>query len=233
MKIAWIQKSSLLDYPWKVATIIFTLGCNFRCHYCHNPEFVLPSKIKLIQNDLISEKAFFNFLWKRQWFIDGVVITGWEPTIQKDLFEFIIKIKEMWFLVKLDTNGRDPKILNKLIKNKLIDYVAMDIKNPLDKYYNIINVNFNSKPYKESINLIINSWIEHEFRTTFVKWHHTNKDVEDIWELIKWAKFYFIQNYESKINLNTKFKWESFIYKELNEFKKIAKKYVEKCLIRF
>jgi pyruvate formate lyase activating enzyme len=232
MQIAWIQKSTLLDYPGKIATIIFTLWCNFRCHYCHNPEFVLPSKIKTLKNDLILENAFFNFLKKRDWFIDWVVISGWEPTLQKDLYEFIKKIKEMWFLVKLDSNGRDPKILKKLINEKLIDYIAMDIKNPIKKYGNIININFDTKPYKESIKIIIKSWIDHEFRTTVVSGYHNKKDIENIWKLIKWAKAYYIQNYESEINLNPKFIWASFTHKELVEFKNIAKQYVNKCWIR-
>ncbi|MBP8017018.1 anaerobic ribonucleoside-triphosphate reductase activating protein, partial [Candidatus Gracilibacteria bacterium] len=205
MQIAGIKKTSLLDYPGKIATIIFTLGCNFRCHYCHNPDFVLPEKIKLIKDDLITEKAFFNFLEKRVGFIDGVVITGGEPTLQKDLYEFIKKIKKMGFLIKLDSNGRDPKILKRLIKNKLVDYIAMDIKNPIKKYKKIVNINLNLPAYEESIKIILNSDIDHEFRTTVVSGHHTKKDIENIGKLISGAKAYYIQNYESKINLNPKF----------------------------
>lgn len=232
MKIAWIQKVTLIDFPGKVATIIFTLWCNFRCHYCHNPEFVLPSKIKIIKDSLIWEKTFFNFLKTRVWCLDWVVITGGEPTIQKDLYEFIKKIKEMWLLVKLDSNGRDPEILKKLIKEKLVDYIAMDIKNPIRKYNKIVNIKFDSAPYKKSIKLIMNSWIDYEFRTTVVKWHHTEKDIKEIWKLIFWARIYCIQNYEPKIVLNPKFIWESFTEKELKELKKVAEGFVKKCIIR-
>lgn len=232
MLISWIKKTTLLDYPWKVATIIFTLGCNLRCHFCHNYEFVLPENVHEFMQDLIPEKAFFNFLKTRVGFIDWVVISGWEPTIQRDLYEFIIKIKELWFLVKLDTNGRDRELLEKLINEKLVDYIAMDIKNPFSKYSKITWVNEESDKYKESANIIMNSWVDYEFRTTVVKWYHDEEIIKEIWEQIKWAQKRFLQNFEDKNILKVWFDGKTFTQEELVMLQKIWKNYVNICEIR-
>lgn len=232
MQISWIQKTTLLDYPDKVATIIFTLWCNFRCHYCHNFEFVLPEKAKKFLNDLITEKAFFNFLEQRKEFLDGVVISGWEPTLQKDLYEFVKKIKDMWFLVKIDTNWRDPSLIRKMIDEKLIDYVAMDIKNPIENYNKIVNSTFNKNDILETISILLEEKIDYEFRSTVVKWVHGEQEIEDMAKMIEWARKYFLQNYENKNILNDFFAWERFSLEELKTLKKIAEKYVKKCNIR-
>ena len=128
MQLSAIKKSTLLDYPGKLATIIFTPGCNLRCRFCHNPEFVLPEELEKIRHDFIGEEVFFRFLQTRVGFLDGVVICGGEPTIHKDLPEFCQKIKNLGFLVKLDTNGSNPEMLELLLEQKLVDYIAMDIK---------------------------------------------------------------------------------------------------------
>ena len=154
MHIAGLQKSSLIDYPEKIACIVFTQSCNFRCGYCHNPELFEQRK------PLISTEAFFEFLKTRQNKLDGVVITGGEPTLQKDLNEFISEIKNLGFLVKLDSNGTNPNIIENLINKNLIDYVAMDIKAPLNKYEQITNTKVNTENIKKSINLILNSNID-------------------------------------------------------------------------
>lgn len=232
MQISGIQKTTLLDYPGKVSTIIFTLGCNFRCHYCHNFEFVLPEHVKNVANDLISEDAFFNFLKSREWFLDGVVISWWEPTLQKDIYEFSKKIKEVGFLVKIDTNWRDPKIIKKLIDNQIIDYIAMDIKNPIEKYDEIVNIDFNPKDILETINLLLEGKVDYEFRSTVAKWAHTIEDIENMSKLINWAKKYFLQNYRPEIRLNPEFIAEGFTSEELLEMKKIAQNFVQKCEIR-
>ncbi|OQX50761.1 MAG: anaerobic ribonucleoside-triphosphate reductase activating protein [Candidatus Cloacimonas sp. 4484_209] len=130
MKIGGFQKVSLIDYPGKICAIVFTRGCNFRCPYCHNPELVLPENY----SPLIPEEEIFSFLEKRRGKLDAVEITGGEPTLQEDLTEFIRKIKEMGFLVKLDTNGSFPSVLEKVIYSGLVDYIAMDVKAPLEKY---------------------------------------------------------------------------------------------------
>ena len=134
MQISGVQKTTTIDYPGKIACVVFTLWCNFRCPFCHNPESVLPEQIAEIKDDLISEDAFFNFLESRKWKLDGVSICGGEPTIQPDLYDFAKKIKDMWFLVKLDTNGRDVKIVEKMINDGILDYVAIDLKHSIEKY---------------------------------------------------------------------------------------------------
>lgn len=140
MQIAGIQKTTLLDYPGKVATIIFTAGCNFRCRFCHNPEEVLPELIKKEAPHFIPEEAFFNFLKQRKRILDAVVICGGEPTLQPDLKNFAKKIKDYNLLVKVDTNGQDVQIIKEMLDEKLLDFVAMDIKSKREDYPNITNV---------------------------------------------------------------------------------------------
>jgi pyruvate formate lyase activating enzyme len=131
MKIGGLQKTTLIDYPKKIACTVFLMGCNFRCHFCYSAELVLPEKIK--KQPEISEKYFFNFLKERREYLEGVVICGGEPTIHSDLPEFLTKIKKIGYAIKLDTNGSNPLMLQKLISLNLIDYIAMDIKAPLDE----------------------------------------------------------------------------------------------------
>lgn len=232
MLISWIRKTTLLDYPEKVSTIIFTLWCNFRCHYCHNYEFVLPEKTKEFLNDLIPEQAFLNYLQTRIWLLDWVVISGWEPTLQKDLYNFIKKIKDLWFLVKLDTNWRDPEILQKLIEDKLIDYVAMDIKYVFGEYKKMIWVEEDIKNYIKSKDILLNSEIEYEFRTTIMYPYFNEDIIRKIWKSLKWASKWYLQNYEEKNILNSGFDWKTFTIEELHELRKIWEQYVKECYIR-
>lgn len=232
MLISWINKFSLIDYPWQTSCIVFTPWCNFRCGFCHNSEFVLPEKLKEVNKNLIPEKAIFNFLEKRKWLLNWVSICGWEPTIHKDLPEFCKRIKEMWFIVKLDTNGQSPEMIRYLLDNKLVDYIAMDIKNEIWKFSESAWVELNEKPYLESIKLILDSNIDYEFRTTIIKGIHNKGIIENITKYIKWAKAYYLQNYKSWKTLDKNFKWESFTEIELEDFKKIWKKYVEIIWIR-
>lgn len=232
MQISWINTFSLIDFPGEVACIIFTPGCNFRCDFCHNSEFVLPEKLKLLKWNIISKEAIFNFLEKRKWKLSGVSICGWEPTLQNDLIGFCEEIKSMWFKVKLDTNWRDPEKTKELIDRGLVDYIAMDIKNEIWKFSDLAWVNLDEKPYLESIKILLNSNINYEFRTTVIKWIHTEKTIENISKYISWAKAYYLQNYRSWNTLNPDFKWESFLLEDLNNFKKIAWKYINKVWIR-
>ncbi len=231
MLISGIKKTTLLDYPGKVSCIIFTAGCNLRCQYCHNSEFVLPEKIKLIK-DFIPEEIFFNFLKTKIWLLDGVVICWWEPTLQKDLEAFCQKIKDMWFLVKLDTNWQNPDILKKLLEKNLLDYIAMDIKWDYDNLENLI-WKYDKQKYFESIKLIKNSDIDGEFRTTLIKNYHSLDDFETVVKQITGAKKYFLQNYKWGNTLQEDFDGKSFLSWELIDFKNIALQYVEKCTIRF
>ncbi|MBN1797729.1 MAG: anaerobic ribonucleoside-triphosphate reductase activating protein [Spirochaetales bacterium] len=204
MLIGALQRFSLLDYPGKISCIVFTQGCNFRCPYCHNPELV-DSRLFMPK---IMPQVFFSFLEKRIKKIDAVVITGGEPTIQSDLPEFIRKIKALDFLVKLDTNGSRPEVLSALLDNKLLDYIAMDIKAPLDLYGKISGVYKNGSlntAIRESIDLIINSEVEHEFRTTIVKDLLSKEHILNISGLIPGAKKYVLQNFVPSKTLDHRF----------------------------
>lgn len=232
MQISAINRFSLIEFPWEVSAIIFTPGCNFRCGYCHNSEFVLEEKLKNIYKNLILEKAFFNFLEQRKWLLTWVSICGWEPTLQNDLYDFCFKIKSLWYKVKLDTNGRDPEIIKKLLANNLLDYVAMDIKHEIWSFDKIIWVKTDEKPYLESINILKNSNIDYEFRTTVIKWIHDEKIIENISKYISWAKAYYLQNYRAWNTLDPNFSWRSFSSLELEKFKNIADKYIKNVKIR-
>lgn len=193
MEIHGLVKTTLLDYPQHVATTVFTGGCNFRCPFCHNKDLVLhPTSVPLI-----SEDSFFSFLKKRQGILDGVCITGGEPTLQPDLVLFIRKIKDLGFLVKLDTNGYCPEILQLLLEEHLLDYVAMDIKNSPEKYALTAGLfNLNLDKINRSIALLLACSIPYEFRTTLVSELHTNEDMIKIGQWIKGASAYFLQAYK-------------------------------------
>lgn len=203
-KIAGIQKTTLLDYPTKVAAIVFTQGCNFRCGYCHNPDLLEQNK----NTDFLPEN-FISFLKTRQGKLDGVVITGGEPTLQSGLYDFIKQIKQLDFAVKLDTNGTNPKILKKLLSENLVDYIAMDIKAPIEKYSEITGINVNTNNIKTSIDLIIKSLTEYEFRTTILKSQLSFEDFDKIGQTIKGANLYYLQKfvpnkiYNEKLNSDT------------------------------
>lgn len=223
-----LEKATLLDYPGKVACILFTYGCNLRCPYCHNPELVTE---ELNKDYLLTEKYIFDFLKNRVGKLDAVVITGGEPLIHKEIFSLIDKIKKMGYLVKLDSNGLLPDRLKVAIDSGNIDYVAMDVKFPLSEYMKIVP---NSKELiKESVKLIMNSGVDYEFRTTYVKGIHTLESVQQICEIIKGAKIYYIQNFRSGKSIDQKLNASnSFTPKELKSMKKSASKYVKKVIIR-
>lgn len=191
MLIKGLQKTTLLDYPEKVACTVFTGGCNFRCPFCHN-----ASLVKLSDNDSISEEEFFAFLAKRTSILDGVCVTGGEPLLQKDISEFLGRIKDLGFSVKLDTNGSYPEKLAKLIESGLIDYAAMDIKNSKEKYSLTCGVNIDINKIEESISILERSNIGYEFRTTIVRELHEPSDIEDISKWISNAPKYFLQSFK-------------------------------------
>lgn len=193
MKLSAIQRFTMLDYPDKVACIAFTPGCNMRCGFCHNPEFVLPELMKEIQKDFIAEETFFNFLDKRRGRLEGVVVSGGEPTIWHDLPEFFRKIKAKGFATKLDTNGNNPVMLRKLLDEKLLDYVAMDVKTSLLGYTTLVGVGAKPEHIAESITLLKSSGVPYEFRTTVMKEVHTEEVLRDMEELIKGAERYYFQ----------------------------------------
>ena len=193
MNIASFQKFTLLDYPRHIATTVFTVGCNFRCSFCHNPELVLSSQFMVHGNS--NEKDFFKFLEGRRGRLEAVCITGGEPTLQNDLLDFMSKIKKMGYLVKLDTNGMRPDVLKKALDLKIIDYVAMDIKNSLKNYEKTVCAKVDLERIKMSVELIKNSKIDYDFRTTVVPGIHKEKDFQDIALWIGGARKYFLQRF--------------------------------------
>ncbi|MHA1303741.1 MAG: anaerobic ribonucleoside-triphosphate reductase activating protein [Candidatus Heimdallarchaeaceae archaeon] len=228
MIIGGLQKVSLIDYPDKISSVVFTQGCNFRCPYCHNPELVLPD----IYSPEIATDKILSFLSTRVQFIDAVVITGGEPTLHADLPHFIKKIKEMGFLVKLDTNGSNPSMIKKLIDNELIDYIAMDVKAPLHLYPKVAKTKTSPDFLHDSISYIIDSPISYEFRTTVVKSLLSLQDIIDIGKEIIGAKKYVIQRFNASKTLDSSFKTEcSYTTKEFEAIKKDLNQYVAKVNI--
>jgi pyruvate formate lyase activating enzyme len=228
MLIGGLQKTTLVDYPGKVAATVFTLGCSFRCHFCHNPELVLPEQF----NKLIPEQEVLDFFANRVGKLEGVCITGGEPTIQKDIVEFMLKLKALGFAVKLDTNGTMPKVVRKILDAKAVDYFAMDIKGPAEKYAAITAKDNFLDAIKESIQLIRESGIPYEFRTTIAKPLHEVKDFHGIGKLIKGSDKYFIQNFVLSKQVDDKMTLKPFSEAELNDGLKIISAYVKEVHIR-
>lgn len=198
MLIYGLQKLSLLDYPGKLAATVFTGGCNLRCPFCHNASLVT----RFSDCERISDEEVFSFLEKRRGLLDGVCITGGEPLLQDDLDAFIMKIREMGFLVKLDTNGALPEKLEALLRRSLVDYVAMDIKNSFEKYPMTVGIpDFNPAPVFESAKLLMRSPVSYEFRTTLVRAFHTEQDIENIGLAVAGAENCFLQNFEDSGDL--------------------------------
>ena len=197
MKLYGLQKLTLLDYPGHTACTVFTGGCNFRCPFCHNAGLVT----RIDPTATMEEEAFFAFLEKRRGILDGVCITGGEPLMQPDIRPFIEKIKNLGFGVKLDTNGSFPDKLEELIDSGLIDYVAMDVKNTIDKYSETAGVAVDTDAIEKSLDLLLEGRVDYEFRTTVVKELHTEEDIKKIASRIRGAKRFFLQNFVNSENL--------------------------------
>lgn len=229
MKIAGLQHVTLIDFPGHIACTIFTQGCNFRCPYCHNPE-LLPNEST---SEYIDEDYFWNFLENRKGKLDGVCITGGEPTLQKDLVEFINKIVKLGFKVKLDSNGTDPITLKTLIAQKLIDYIAMDIKGPKVKYDKISQTQNIYPVISQSIKLIMESGVDYEFRTTVPREMLSIDDLKQISKELKRANLWIIQNYQPfKTEGYKSPKFSAYSTKEIEEVVSYAKKHVKEVQIR-
>jgi pyruvate formate lyase activating enzyme len=199
MRIGGIQKLTLIDFPGTIATTVFTVGCSFRCGFCHNPELVLEQQFPAINK---MEEEFFEHLAKRVGKLEGVCITGGEPTIQSDIIPFIKKIKKLGFKVKLDSNGTRPDVLKKVIDEKLVDFIAMDIKNSPKRYSETVGLKVDIEKIKLSVKLIMDSGLPYEFRTTVVPGIHEEKDFEEIAIWIKGAFAYYLQEYRDGIILD-------------------------------
>ncbi|MFH1710497.1 MAG: anaerobic ribonucleoside-triphosphate reductase activating protein [bacterium] len=224
-------ETSLIDWDGKVVSVVFLPGCNFRCPYCHNIDLAdHPEKFKSIP-----EEKIFDYLESHRDFIDGICITGGEATLHKDkgLTEFIKKIKQKGFLVKLDTNGTDPDYMKELVRDNLIDFVAMDVKAPLEDYNKAANVKVNTEAIKESIAFLLSGNVDHEFRTTVAPTITGPAEIEGISKLINGTKKYVIQQFEPEnckdIHLKT---LKPVDAETTGKMLEIARKYIENVRYR-
>ncbi len=222
-----IVDSSFVDYPDKVAMVIFTAGCNFKCHYCHNPELVNPEP-PFMSEDVVIRKINS----KKEW-IEGVVITGGEPTLHTDLPDFVRKIKSLGLLVKLDTNGSKPAIIKQLIDEGLIDYISMDVKAPLNRYRDITQVDVDISKIKESIAIIRESGIPYEFKTTILPSLIKEKDLMEIGYLLEGSDTFVIQKFRNEVTLDKNYrKQPTYIEPELEHFVRIMKPFFKRVFLR-
>ncbi len=231
MKIAGLQKLTLIDYPGHLACTVFLPGCNFRCPWCYSRELVLPEEIE--KQPIIPEKEFFDFLKERIGLLQGVVVCGGEPTIFQDIPEFMEKIKKMGYLTKLDTNGSNPEIIEELINKNLVDYIAMDVKLPKEKYSMIFKGKISVDDIQKSINLLKEGRVDYEFRTTVVPTIHEKEDILAIVQWIKPARRYFLQNFRAEKTIDPSFeKIKPYSRDFLLELQKLIAPFFETCQVR-
>lgn len=205
MLISSIQPFTLLDYPGKTAGIIFTAGCNFRCGYCHNPEFVLPELLVKIKDSFIPLDTALNFFRSRQGLLEGVVVSGGEPTMQPDLLDLLRTLKEMNYLVKLDTNGNRPEVLRQALAEGLLDYVAMDYKTSCSQYEALAGPRASSAKIAQSRDMLRASGIDYEFRITLIKELHSAILRKEIADELRGAKRLFLQQFRTYTTLDPQF----------------------------
>lgn len=228
MEFAGIQKISLVDFDKKISCTLFTCGCNFRCPFCHNSELVIDKK----NASYIPFDEILSYLQNRKGLLDAVVITGGEPTLMDDLKEKIIAIKKLGYKIKLDTNGTNPDVIRDLVKNNLIDYVAMDIKNSIGRYPETCgNENVNISNINETINYLLKGDVDYEFRTTLIKEFHTINDILTIGKMISGAKRYFLQHYIDSENC-IKHGLHEIDINEAIKFKSVLLPYIKQVNLR-
>jgi len=219
----------LIDYPGEICAIVFTQGCNFRCPYCHNPELVNPE----MYAECLTEETIFSFLAKRKGKIDAVAITGGEPTTQHDLVDFVKRVRKTGYSIKVDTNGSHPEVIEQLISMKLLDYIAMDIKSPADKFKNLTKSDISYQKITQTIELIMKSGIPYEFRTTVLKRLLDENDIVNIAHSIRNARLYILQQFiPSKVLDRRLMHYESYSREELESLRKKITKSVSNILIR-
>lgn len=244
MKIGGLQKFTLLDYPGEVAAIIFTQGCNFRCGFCYNPMLVEPAGADKLKyplsggeqkgHQLLEEGDLFAFLEKRFGKLSGVVITGGEPTIQPDLPDFLKKIKQIGYRIKLDTNGTNPVMLETLLPAGLVDYIAMDIKTSPEKYDKLAGKKVNLENIRKSAKIIISSGLPHEFRTTVVSGWVDKEDMVKIGQMIQGADNWYLQAFKPDAELvdDAFRKIEATGLRTIKEMARVGANFVGKCEVR-
>ncbi len=233
MLIKGLQKHTFIDYPGRVACTIFVFGCNFRCDYCHNPELVDAGQGRELK--IYSKEEILRFLEERKGFLSGICITGGEPTLNKELPEFIERIKGLGYRIKLDTNGTNPEMLELLLKKRLVDYIAMDFKAPFEKYEKIVNVKVNIADLKKSVALI-KKFPDYEFRMTVVP---TVTNLQDLLDIAKFLsaeranKAFYLQQFQPQKCFDRKFqKIKPYTQEQIEEFCKAIKPSFIKCEIR-
>jgi pyruvate formate lyase activating enzyme len=232
MNIGGLLKNSLIDYPGKLSCGIFLSGCNFDCPYCHNPDLVKGCSVCSAE---YNPGDVYRFIQDRKGFLDGVVISGGEPTLQEDLFDLCRHIKNMGFPVKLDTNGSRPRVIKRLIDEGLVDYIAMDMKTDPGLYTTYIKADCDEAAILSSIEVIMGSTMAYEFRTTCVKPIVTTAVIENIGRLIKGASFYALQRFHKSRMLHPDFFREinyEYTDDEMMQLKAVAGPWVEQCIVR-
>lgn len=229
MLIKGLVKTTLIDYPGKVACTVFLARCNFRCPYCQNPDLVagydgLPT---------ITKEEVFERLKSRKKWLDGVCISGGEPTLNEELPEFLRKIKSVGFLIKLDTNGTNPEMLKKLLDEKLVDYIAMDIKAPLERYEEVVKTKVDLEKIKKSVEIICKSGVDYEFRTTVVPGLLSGEDIEKICLWLRGSKRYYLQQFRPDVTLDASFrKVAPYRREEMLKYHNRVKDNFEVCEVR-
>ncbi len=232
MRVGGLQKNSMIDFPGKISCVLFLAGCNFNCPYCHNPELAKGCMDCL---NFPSESNFYDFLEKRRGFLDGVVISGGEPTLQKDLISLCEKIKTMGYPVKVDTNGSRPRVIKGLIEKGLVDYIAMDIKTDPLHYLSFIKRDCSPGDIVSSIRIIMESGLGYEFKTTCIKPLVSEEVVRNICHIIQGADLYALQQFRNTEVLHPEFfKGSDCSYddRELIRFRAIAEPWVRECIVR-
>ncbi len=232
MHIWGLQKISFVDYPEKIAAVCFTVGCNLQCRYCYNDGFVLPDRCA--KTPKIAEDDILHFLKQRQGLLDGVVICGGEPLLQTDLLPFLHKIKNLWFALKLDTNGFLPKQLKTTLASWLIDYVAMDIKYDLARLGELLLTKQKAHPFLESLQQLRTGDIPFELRTTVIHGYHTPEVMQSLCALIAGAPRYVLQNFFPTTSMvDPHFDGKSCPKEELETLANIVRPHVGTCVVRY
>lgn len=236
MKIVQVQKQSLIEYPGKISAVIFLAGCPLRCPWCYVPQLVLPERIQKLPE--IPQEKVFAFLEERRGFLEGVAISGGEATINPKLPDFVKRIKKMGYEIELETNGTNPEMLEYLIKNKLIDYAAMDLKQRFvfEKWYKVTGNVLTREMFekiKKSVGIILKNRIDYQFRTTLVKEFHKKEDIVEIAKEIRRAKVYYLQNYEKTEETVSGRQFTPFKEEEILDIAKEAQRYANVKVRRY
>lgn len=230
MQVTGIQKLTLLDYPGTVACTVFTAGCNFRCPFCHNAMLVLPEQM---ETNYLTDGEVFDFLRKRRGVLDGVAVTGGEPLLHRDMPEFLSRIKELGYKIKLDTNGSNPALLREIVEAGLVDRVAMDIKNAPESYAETIGFeHFDLAPVEESKSFLLEGSVDYEFRTTVVRGIHTKESLIGAAKWISGAKEYYLQQFKDSGSLVMGEGLSAYDEKQMHELAEAVREYVPTVEVR-